>query len=457
MSLGTLKLFRLALLVVFTQCLLANTVPDFELIKKGQQDGNTLLIIGGIQGDEPGGFMSASLIATHYTITKGSVWVVPNLNFDSIIKRSRGRFGDMNRKFSNLSKKDPDFANVERIKNLIQQDDVKMIINLHDGSGFYRKKYIDNMHSPRRWGQSVIIDQTKIKVEKYNNLLEISNRITKSINKNLIKKEHYYEVRNTKTKDGDIEMEKSLTYFAINRGKSAFANEASKSLPVHQRTYYHLLALEEYMAVMGIEFTRNFKLQSRALKNVIDNDISISFHDNKVQLPLSKIRNIIKYFPINKDGILKFKASNPLMTIVKKDNMYAIHYGNRRVARLIPDYLEIDDINNFVEVKIDGIKKEVKLGTLLSVNKNFYIFPQDDVRVNIIGYSRKNVKNESGISVSKNQIMKKFSLDKRGKIFRVEFYKEKKFAGMLLVHFNKRKQKAIAFNNTNERASLIIK
>ena len=144
MSLGTLKLFRLILLTVFTQCLLANTLPDFELIKKGEQDGNTLLIIGGIQGDEPGGFMSASLIATHYTITKGSVWVVPNLNFDSIIKRSRGRFGDMNRKFSNLSKKDPDFANVERIKNLIQENDVKMIINLHDGSGFYRKRSIQN-------------------------------------------------------------------------------------------------------------------------------------------------------------------------------------------------------------------------------------------------------------------------------------------------------------------------
>jgi len=39
--------------------------------------GNTLLIIGGIQGDEPGGFNAASLIVTHYEIHSGNVWVVP--------------------------------------------------------------------------------------------------------------------------------------------------------------------------------------------------------------------------------------------------------------------------------------------------------------------------------------------------------------------------------------------
>ena len=61
--------------------------------------GPTILIIGGIQGDEPGGFTAASLLVTDYEISRGEVWVVPNLNFESIIKRSRGVYGDMNRKF----------------------------------------------------------------------------------------------------------------------------------------------------------------------------------------------------------------------------------------------------------------------------------------------------------------------------------------------------------------------
>ncbi len=72
-------------------------------------------------------------------------------------------------------------------------------------------------------------------------------------------------------------MEKTLTYFAINKGKAAFGNEASKKLPLHERTYYHLLAIEKYMDIMGIEYKRSFNLKPLELKSVIDNDISISF------------------------------------------------------------------------------------------------------------------------------------------------------------------------------------
>ena len=81
--------------------------------------GPTLLVIGGIQGDEPGGFTAASLLVTNYKVESGNVWVVPNLNFESIIQRSRGVHGDMNRKFNVLSKKDPEFAEVEKIKKII--------------------------------------------------------------------------------------------------------------------------------------------------------------------------------------------------------------------------------------------------------------------------------------------------------------------------------------------------
>jgi len=55
---------------------------DFSLHKlESGIAGNTILIIGGIQGDEPGGFNAASLLVTNYRITKGNVWIVPNLNF----------------------------------------------------------------------------------------------------------------------------------------------------------------------------------------------------------------------------------------------------------------------------------------------------------------------------------------------------------------------------------------
>ena len=442
MSLGMLRLFKVIFVFLLVQNLIASEKLNFELIKKGTQDNNTLLIVGGIQGDEPGGFMAASLIATHYEITKGSVWVVPNLNFYSIITRSRAPHGDMNRKFAALSENDPDYEDVQRIKSYITSPEVKLVLNLHDGSGYYRHTVIDSMHAPYRWGQSSIIDQSVIKVEKYGNLEEIAKRICTKVNEGLIREEDIYHVHNTRTKMGDKEMEKTLTYFAINNGKAAFGNEASKQLPVHERAYYHLLALEEYMNIMGIEFKRKFKMEPLALKSVIDDDIYITFYDNKIKLPLSEVRRYLKYFPIKKDGTIEFKASSPVMTIVRNNkSTYTIHYGNRKLAVLKPDFLDVEEKRESLKFKIDGEIKSVEVGSLIDVSKDFYIFP-NNYRVNVIGYVNKKQRNESGLNIAKKDIMKRFSVDVKGEIYRVEFYNkdDNKFAGMVMVNFKKKLQ-----------------
>ena len=122
---------------------ISHAYGEFSVIKLGNDDNNTVLVTGGIQGDEPGGFMSANLLARGYEITSGSLYVAPNLNMPSIIKKSRGVNGDMNRKFDTLSEKDPEKDVVEKIKALVLQPNVTMLVNLHDGSGFYRPKYIN--------------------------------------------------------------------------------------------------------------------------------------------------------------------------------------------------------------------------------------------------------------------------------------------------------------------------
>ena len=46
-----------------------NLYADIQLIKKENNDSNTtLLVIGGIHGDEPGGYFAASILSTHYKI-----------------------------------------------------------------------------------------------------------------------------------------------------------------------------------------------------------------------------------------------------------------------------------------------------------------------------------------------------------------------------------------------------
>ncbi|MBD5607756.1 MAG: deacylase, partial [Desulfovibrio sp.] len=85
-----LPLFYFA--VIFSPASLFAFPLDFNTFKLGSGD-EAVLIVGGIQGDEPGGFSAATLLATRYEIKKGCLWVVPNLNFPSIIKRSRGLYG----------------------------------------------------------------------------------------------------------------------------------------------------------------------------------------------------------------------------------------------------------------------------------------------------------------------------------------------------------------------------
>lgn len=431
---GILKLYSVILTLLISSLLSANSTLDFDLIKKGQENNNTLLVIGGIQGDEPGGFISASLLATHYEITEGSLWIVPNLNFYSIIKRSRGPYGDMNRKFAYLSKSDPEYKTIQRIKGYIGSDKVKLIVNLHDGSGFYRKNYEDKEHSPYKWGQCSIIDQKTIEIDKYSNLKEISSQVVEHVNANLLRAEDKYHTHNTKTREGDKEMEKTLTYFAINNSKAAFGNEASKNLPTHERAYYHLLALEKYMDLVGIKYKRNFKLTPNGVYHAINDDIYISLYDGKIKLPLSQIRDSLKYFPIKKDATVEFKASNPLLHIVKKGNIYTIHYGNRHLAKLKADYQEYDKSNNKVNFEVDGKVQAVSFGSIIDVENDFLVKDANSYRINVIGYKTTRDK-ETNIKIKKSQIAKRFSVDKKGQVYRVEYYHDKKFAGMILVKF----------------------
>lgn len=411
---------------------------EFSLIKLGIDNNNTVLVTGGIQGDEPGGFMSANLLARGYEITSGSLYVVPNLNMPSIIKKSRGINGDMNRKFDILSDKDPEKDIVEQIKSLVLQPNIAMLINLHDGSGFYRPKYINKMMNPNRWGNIAIIDQATLPDAIYGDLEATANKVVKELNKHLLDPKHKYHLRNTHTAKGDKEMLKSLSYFAIKNGKAAYANEASKTLPVHERVYYHLIAVEEYLKLAGIGFKRKFELTPQGVKKALDEDLSVLVC-GKFMFYSPKSR--LGYIPLSNDGELEFDCDNALVALTKNKDEYNIHYGNKIVTRFTPQFFEYSNLINEIEIRIDeGEPKFVILGQKISAKNSFEIIKRDGVRTNIIGYGTTPV-DESGIKISKDMIKSRFSMDKDESIYRVEFYEETdskdKFIGMILVEFVK--------------------
>ena len=82
-------------------------------------------------------------------------------------------------------------------------------------------------------------------------------------------------------------------------------------------------------------------------------------------------------------------------------------------------------------------KDSIKFGDIVYAKESFNIDNISDLRVNVIGYTNRNTKNESGITIHKKDILKRFSIDKDGDLFRIEFYKDKNFAGMILLGFEK--------------------
>lgn len=222
----------------------------------GSKPGKTLLIIGGIQGDEPGGFLAADFYAD-FMLEKGNLIVVPRANFPSILKKERKINQDMNRKFldDNISNYETKVVNV--LKKLICESDC--FINLHEGSGIYSSKWESEKKNPKRFGQSIITDDLILKrpdSKESINLEEMAKKVIKKINRHIKNKEHFFHFNNHKTSHTDSihkEQLRSATYYAYHICKiPAFGIESAKFLSLEQKVRQHVYAINGFMEILGI-------------------------------------------------------------------------------------------------------------------------------------------------------------------------------------------------------------
>lgn len=109
--------------------------------------------------------------------------------------------------------------------------------------------------------------------------------------------------------------------------------------------------------------------------------------------------------------------------------------GNILVTKLKPKYYEFDNSIHDIHMVVDNKEEIDQPGEIIDVKKSFTVIPKDGYRVNIIGFSSSKNALETNIEVTKKEIMKRFSIDKKATIYRIEFYKKQKFCGMILVHF----------------------
>ncbi|MCX8043433.1 MAG: M14/M99 family metallopeptidase [Desulfobacterota bacterium] len=223
----------------------------------GAEPGTTMLIIGGMQGDEPGGYLAADLYV-EMTLRKGNLIIVPRANFCSILLNVRGVNGDMNRKFANLKPDDHDSMIIQKLKDLIAESDV--LLNLHDGSGFYSPVWESDRRNPLRYGQSVIADCERFPSRKRGSEIsvgDIARAVCVKVNREIANPEHHFHFNNHQTAapySPHKEQRKSATYFAVNQIEiPAFGIETSKDIPsARDRVRYQSMVINAFMEQFGI-------------------------------------------------------------------------------------------------------------------------------------------------------------------------------------------------------------
>lgn len=254
-----------------------NTAYELSIYKiQGKKPGPTLMLIGGIQGNEPGGFLSADLYAD-MSLEKGNLIVVPRANFYSIIMNERGPNGDMNRKFAH---EENEYSMEDKIvtilKKLIAESDY--LLNLHDGAGYYHPTYIDKWRNPDRFGQCIIADYEVYRVPGKNKVLklgEMARKICAQVNKQIKDDLYKFHFNNTRTDEPDsphAEQKGSATYYALTRHHiPAFGVETSKFLPsIDLKVEFHNLVINAFMKQFEIiPESPGLNLQSPALKYLV--------------------------------------------------------------------------------------------------------------------------------------------------------------------------------------------
>jgi hypothetical protein len=196
---------------------------------QGKKPGPTVMVQGGIQGDEPCGYLTAQIL-TFADLTKGNLIIVPRANYPSVVEGKRSINVDLNRRFDQEYTQYYEDYLARVIKFLVQSSDA--LIHLHEGSGFYCPRYVNRYQNPKCYGQSVIIDTAVYKDRIH--LAETVKTVLPCLNKEIITNKYRFQLFNTKTHSSQTqypEQRKSLTAYALQEcGIPAMAIEVSKDI-----------------------------------------------------------------------------------------------------------------------------------------------------------------------------------------------------------------------------------
>jgi len=456
-------LFLLQTVGVYPKIFFKNTDFELEVIRiKGEQDGPTLLIFGGIHGDEEGGYSSAEVL-TKIKMIKGNLILVPRVNFPGIMQYKREIYGDMNRKFTDKEyPNDPDHKIIVILKKLISEADI--FINQHDAFGFHRNKYHSKGYNPFRYGQSLIVDTGKIFSKKFNKLLDIQsigNRIIENVNKNIKNHRHHFRFWNQNSIDSNTtfkDMQKSATYYAVTRFSiPAFGLETSKNLPSSAlKVRYQILVIKNLMNEFGFKYkleSETFKKPRlywveliKTSKNNQEYLIRVNSNTNvrmEIGDKIKVSRICANYHTGISYDILGWKDKNDFNKeyLFKTERTVFIRKNQKFIGKLRYKKYAKNSIRRIL-LKINNNKISIPNWGVIKLKDEdtFKILYCDDNSVkykfDIRGYNKKKGNwDDSNTIIYKKNLLLKHSFKKEGKIFFVKIYGGKSISGGFQIEF----------------------
>lgn len=202
-------------------------------VKRSGLPGPTVVVIGGVHGDEPAGYLAARKLA-NWRIRSGTLVVMPEASRQAIRRGVRGYPEDLNRQFPGRS----DGSDMERLAHAIFQDVIAapapdLLLSLHESVELHAR-------DPSRYGQTLTYDSDE--------LTPLMERALGRVNEDIDTPLHKF-----------VPFCKPIatcpTYHAYRRlGVPATGIETSRTLPLDTRVRYQLMVTMAFLDEFGMRY-----------------------------------------------------------------------------------------------------------------------------------------------------------------------------------------------------------
>ncbi len=201
-------------------------------IIESPREGPTVMITGGIHGDEPAGYLAADGIAS-WAIDSGTLVVLPRANIPAILENSRNApgIGDLNRSFPGRVHGDPVEALAYEIYAVVLEFDPDWLLDLHEAEQFER-------FAPGALGQTFIYPEDAVSIDILKELLA-------AVNRTISAEDHHFLILRGAANG-------SLIQFAQFAGAEAVIVESTQQLPLPERINHHRQAVASLLYLLGI-------------------------------------------------------------------------------------------------------------------------------------------------------------------------------------------------------------